>query len=1415
MPQQPINKKILQMVCKGMSFGNRVDLLPEGKFQFLQNIRTFSEGIIRSRPTVNIQAIITPNSGDLVHSFKTIIDESISNFARFAGAGTKLNYGLGTGAPLAQIATGFSGKPLSIIDFRPEESISPYVYIADESKMVKASSGGTISPFGLSSPANGPNIAIDKPSRKVIDLFNAASIANWIVVTGSAVAGVVNNRINTTITAILLDDAAVPCFCSIVPATFTPSIQEGTIVTISSTEDCYVEKVQKAVIASGVATVSKIIYDAGATGLCTITTSIAINDLGLDSVLKLNATEFVRVIEVIESLNNSTTFRCKTVGTIAAGNSIEGFASFRTFTTLAHIAGDVLFADAMKSVISASGVSSVGRVFNSDFTNTTDRGLDENDLFHLSLQLSDPSKITEVQIQLDINDNTFTKDYLYKSISPNFLTSSANQTQPTIAVQQQIVQREELRNNYNNLRRNLYQHVDRNSNYGGADYENPVFWEGGITPFTNVPNQLELGQNQWTELIIPLKDFIRFGSAANLGLKDIKAIRVTVNSSAAVDLYLDSMWIGGGFNLDSITTDGKINPYTWIYCYEEAATRSRSAWSPPNRTGLFISRGRVKLLATISSELSAIDRIIWARFGGNNNDFRIVGRQFNDGTFFYDEFSDSIIAQNDGIAPSEVWKNRKPFTVLDKQRSGTCTVIGNKIIGLTGDVFNTNWGRGSQIIVDNIPTSLYTFPTDTTHLEIEKDLGPKTNVKWYMPEPRLVGQPLPVIFGTFGQGETGLIIFGVGDKNAAGTVYWLNGNEPDLMHEENSLEITSPAEPLMNGIIYDGVPFIWTTERSYMLIPSFIDGELTFNARENANSTGLFARWGICQGGDFIYYISTNGIEKVQGVGNPQSITDRDLQQLFPHAGYNVLNMTYTLPDGTVIYPPDFSKPDEMWLFYANKFLWFRFIDTNNQQRYLVYDTIGEFWISYDSYEGDKAGVVYAEEGKNSNSYQTLIGLMPSGLSALYSFSDTTNTETTNIKSRAFLPYQDLGDGRIKKHFLDMELDFSTIFDTSLDYENLFDNGNLNDLLATVSLNNRRELVHLDIKSGEGILARNIGTFLRWTTIKNINLYEIQYSFIAKSETTDNRLSQWYDGGQVGDKLFRSLFLEADTFGQAKNIYLYNDLGVKQATIAINHNGQVGKSYSFTPFIANKVKISPFDYAVVGASRPLVDWDFYFVDFVFDKIPELDSATTNWFNDEENSLKFLQGLILTADTGGLNVLFDIQGDNEVVLATFTFNSTHVDTKPFDLNIPKLTHQMRIVPKAAIRISNVKWKYDKEPELAYVWETQETTFGVIGFVQLDKSILIGVNSTKDVNLDLIIDGDVETYKFLSTAGVHVKSEAIIKARKGKLYKMRFYSTEKFRLYRQECEVRIKSCNDPNDFQVKNPFGDLSNQVGAEI
>src|SRR6185503_1049158 len=124
--------------------------------------------------------------------------------------------------------------------------------------------------------------------------------------------------------------------------------------------------------------------------------------------------------------------------------------------------------------------------------------------------------------------------------------------------------------------------------------------------------------------------------------------------------------------------------------------------------------------------------------------------------------------------------------------------------------------------------------------------------------PLLTGQPLPIIFGPFGEGNSGLFIFGIKNDKAAGTVYWLDGNSPDTQSDINFLEITSPSESLLAGVLYDSYGFVYSNRRSFMLIPTFQSGALGFIARENAGSRGVFSSWSICVGKDAIYYLTDN-----------------------------------------------------------------------------------------------------------------------------------------------------------------------------------------------------------------------------------------------------------------------------------------------------------------------------------------------------------------------------------------------------------------------------------------------------------------------------------------------------------------------------------------------------------------------------
>src|SRR5690349_6667811 len=143
----------LKMLCNGMALGLVNDLRPQGKFNFLQNIRVYTEGILESRPPIDTYLTLGAGSDPNLapHSIKTIIDKATGNFNRIVGQGTKVY--TGNGLVLNEKDSGYSGSPLSIVDFRPEQSVEAYAYIADENKFRKISVSDIISDAGPTAPA--------------------------------------------------------------------------------------------------------------------------------------------------------------------------------------------------------------------------------------------------------------------------------------------------------------------------------------------------------------------------------------------------------------------------------------------------------------------------------------------------------------------------------------------------------------------------------------------------------------------------------------------------------------------------------------------------------------------------------------------------------------------------------------------------------------------------------------------------------------------------------------------------------------------------------------------------------------------------------------------------------------------------------------------------------------------------------------------------------------------------------------------------------------------------------------------------------------------------------------------------------------------------------------------------------------
>jgi hypothetical protein len=1297
-------KDKIKLVCKGMMSSFPSDILPDGFFHYLENIRIHDEGYIRSRPNATIVGNLNPVTSDSIHDIRKLIDKSSALYTYVVCAGTKLYSGLLANPNL--IESGFSGNKLSIVEFRPEESVPSYLYLSDENKFRRVGVDNLSFPVGIDPPLSPVIIEIDKPQRKVIDEIGAGTIASW---NNGGVAGATSNqsRINTTITAILLD-GAVPNFCSIIPVAFHAAIQQGVNLSINGTETITIEEVIAGSINAGVCTIASIKYETGVTGKCTIDLSVPIKSLKYGSILYINSSEYVRVLEVITGANDSISVKVLSVGTLTVGNTIVGVSSFRTYITNNHIAGETLITDCGKSSMSGVGIGTLTKTGNFDLSFVNSRGLSLKDYFHLSLLANDISQIDEIQIQLDCDETTndFLHNWFYYSLRGPDLLASAELTSATLTVQQQVINRQQIDELFTGIRgsRLIDNGFDANITNISDNSELLQNLQSSLVPTTS--SELGIGDSQWTEVLIPFEKFIKGGSDSSRGFKDIKAIRISIKTKGAVDIYFDSIWIGGGYEVSSLNNEGKVIPIRYMARYRESKTKTISNWSPINREGVTSFRSRHLLSIPVSAD-TRVDVIDFARIGGNLTDFKIIGTKPNDSSKFIDDISDFTALDNPKALRPTSANNLgdrdfyKPFAILDKPKKGICNVIGNILVRVSGDNLNTSYPLGTRIIVNNTLTRFYTQPVSTSQVELEDNLGTLTNVPFEIKEPLLTGQTLPILVGVFGLGITGLIIFGAGDINAAGTIYWLDGNSADTMSDTNKLEITPPSEPIIGGCMYYGYPFFWTTKRCYILTPTFTDtGYLSFRAREVANSTGLANRATICVSGNYIYYLRKDltGIDRVQGEGNPQSITNGVIENFFINSG--IVPSQYLPHPNLSISVPNFSLLNSQQLINAGGYIFWIFYDTDGSRQALIYDEKAERWLGKETFQ---YGIGTVAEDDGEGSYINLIGL--TGIICKYDYDGTFDTTKRSI----FLtPSRTQGEDRFLKEYKEIIIDLIRgPSSKSFELTPSFNTNSVVDPVLTINGNDNnvdRELYIYNISRK----FRSISSVFSWIIDKYKKFYALEFSYLPKVEVINNRGTDLDIAGVFGNKFFQAITIKANTYGVDKTLNFYDENGTLVDIIIINHNTESIKTYAFqNPFITHAVRF---------VSNDNINWEQFDYQYVF---------------------------------------------------------------------------------------------DKEPELAKIWEGQENNYGTPNIKQA-KKIYITHRSTVDIVLKLKLgNGIIDEYPIPHSNGIRIETELFLKPRKWKLLRPRLESDADFQLYKNGCKLFITDLTTESDYIITNPFGDDSN------
>ncbi len=326
----------------------------------------------------------------------------------------------------------------------------------------------------------------------------------------------------------------------------------------------------------------------------------------------------------------------------------------------------------------------------------------------------------------------------------------------------------------------------------------------------------------------------------------------------------------------------------------------------------------------------------------------VNGVQYN--TPILDTLTDLAVETN----PQLQYDNFEPFPSIDMPAKGVINVgNGGNITWVSGTKFNTRWLPGTVILIGTpsaVAYTLYNRPTSTTTMLIPGvDSG--NNLAYSIEEPILAAQPSPAIWGPTPD-NAGAFYFGLDPLNT-GDLVWSKGNSFDAAPDTNRLNVTSPAEPLMNGTVTAELSTVFSTERFWLIYPNFSDAiaaatgvqGVQWTLTQSASTRGLYARYAIAAQGALTAFRARDGIF-VSAAGGPEKCITDAIRNLFPQEGSTPSVVTI---GGQSVYPPNDALLNSQTITMVPGYIYFDYVDITSTHRTLVFDWESKGW-GVDSY---------------------------------------------------------------------------------------------------------------------------------------------------------------------------------------------------------------------------------------------------------------------------------------------------------------------------------------------------------------------------------------------------------------------------------------------------------------------------------
>lgn len=967
---------------QGVKVNTPPDALQPTKSPYSQNIRAYRDQTVATRPGYTLKYT---GGNQVVTDIRAYTTLGTDSLPRLLSRNSNNQIYLDNGALVATLAGPSQGA--FMIPFRPNQSPQAYMYIASQGDYQK-----------LSAPDSNNNVVVQKvgiaepqtaveacPDGLQFNDFTALA-ASWAQ-GGTAGAVTDSTRTTDTATAIFADPASVS------PTTKTRySVQVSDVKSYSIGETLSFTKSTGGTIVSEIEdvyppigtgaslTIQSIYYFTGTTGRCIIVPSqlqVGSNNqqslptlpflpgqlagIRRGSLIQLNA-EVCFVLSVTTGPQGSLSVEVSTTGTHAIAETIIGIPAI----CVSGISNLVVGQTVTSAQVNSAVTTGVGTITQTLGTNPFNLGLgtigtpQETDYIHVSMAVDVPSNVLELKIlfNIDSTDTSFTHNVLYFSISPSSLTAALANTQTQLSATQVFVNNVGIANGVqtSSATGSTFAGIEAAAAANQAistgtlptDLPNipPEGSEGGRTPEQLIadvsttspmsPGVAATGSAQFTEVLFPISALQRIGNDQTQTLTECVAVQILVNCTGNVNFSFGSIWVGGGRQPD--VSSG--TPYLYIVRPRSSLTGAIGNPSPLMRYGVTPVRQRVILSLPSAAYDTQIDTWDIFRYGGTVPAYRYIGSSKIGVTF-----SDNVL-DTSAIAGSAIdYTNFEPWPSIDTPwnailNSGgitSMTATGTAVIVLGSTFPSTiaNWLPGNAIVLDGQCTyTLWARPIAISGgylFRLVESSGNPVVTTASILEPSIANQRLPYLWGPDVNG----VIYGCGDPLRPGTFYFSKSNTPDSAPDTNNQELTSPSEPLLGGIVINGISLIASSDRWWKLYINYLSNGVAYQAVEMPVGRGLAAPYAHCSDGKSAYFVAKDGVWMTAG-GSGISLTDRDLYTLFPHDDIDIpVNYTY---GGYTIYAPDYTFASDFRLAFNNSYLYFDYRDSSGFARTLVCD---------------------------------------------------------------------------------------------------------------------------------------------------------------------------------------------------------------------------------------------------------------------------------------------------------------------------------------------------------------------------------------------------------------------------------------------------------------------------------------------